>query len=577
MIRLIRRHALVLLVTAAAGLALPTSVLAEPDDSLPGFDEAQILQILCDRIDVDRRSVGIVIGVLSDRGSRVYGYGSVGDSTDRRPDGDTVFEIGSVTKVITAILLDELAMRGKVSLDDPLAKYLPDTVGVPNRAGREITLRDLATHTSGLPRVPTFDPPLSKDPLEDFMAADLYRFLSGYSLPRDIGSVREYSNLGYALLGDALSRSAGKDYGELVQSRIATPLGMRSTGTGLTPGMQARRAVGHDNELRPAQRQVLGVHASAGGLYSTANDLLLFLAANIGLTTSPLSLALRDAQECRYSLAGSDTKLSLAWGERTDMHGVRFFDHDGGTEGFSSFVAFDPETRRGVVVLSNSHFPVSDIAVHLLQPRYPLVRRHLAIGLDRSVLDRYVGVYDVPPDASRASGQSITRTITRYRDRLLMTRTGEATREIFPWTETDFFLDDTSAHLLFDGRTGNRADRIVYVQASGDTTVAHRTDQAPALPRTMVEVDPALFDRLVGAYQISPEVRFTISRDGERLWAEVTGQVPLEIFPLSDTRFFYTAVDAEIGFEIGAGGRASSLVVLEGEEKTRADRVESAR
>jgi CubicO group peptidase (beta-lactamase class C family) len=553
---------------------LATGCAAQPDDSLPGFNETEILQILRDRVDADRRSVGMVIAVVSEQGSRVYGYGSVGDSTGSRPDGDTVFEIGSVTKVFTAILLDDLAMRGKVGLDDPLAKYLPDSVRVPERDGRAITLRDLATHTSGLPRVPTFDPPLVKDPLEDFAVADLYRFLDGYALPREIGSVREYSNLGYALLGHALSRATGKEYGELVQARIAMPLGMRRTATSLTPEMASRGAFGHDEELRPVQSQRLGVHASAGGIYSTANDLLVFLAANLGLTESPFSLVLRDARECRYGVPGSDTKLSLAWGECTEMHGVRLFSHDGGTEGFSSFIAFDRDARRGVVVLSNSHFPVYDIAVHLLQPRYPLVRRRTAITLDRSVLDRYTGVYEITPVGPGVSSPSPTRTITRYRDRLFMTRTGQPTREIFPWSERDFFLDATSARLSFDGPAGSRPDRITYVQANGDTTVAARTDRVPGLPRSVVEVDPATFDRLVGVYEIGPGVRFTITRDGEKLLAQVTGQIALEIFPLSETRFFYTAVDAEIGFEMGPDGRVRRLICYEGKDETRAERVQ---
>src|ERR1017187_4938032 len=139
-----------------------------------------------------------------------------------------------------------MAGRGEVSLPDPIWKYLPADVKTPQRDGRQITLQDLASHTSGLPRLPGNMP--LKDPANPYAAYSagmLYQFLSSYKLPRDIGAQYEYSNLGGGLLGFLLSRRAGVDYEELVRTRICVPLQMTSTAIVLSPELKARLAPGH--------------------------------------------------------------------------------------------------------------------------------------------------------------------------------------------------------------------------------------------------------------------------------------------------------------------------------------------
>ena len=202
-----------------------------------------------------------------------------------RFNGDTIFEIGSATKVFTSLLLADMVQRGEVALNDPVAKFLPAGVSVPERNGRQITLVDLATHTSGLPRLPAnLNPKDPNNPYADYTPEQLYQFLSSYQLPRDIGAQYEYSNLGGGLLGFALARRAGMSYEALVKSRICDPLGMKDTGITLTPEMKARFAVGHDQGLARVENWDLPTLAGAGALRSTANDLLAFVSANIGLT-----------------------------------------------------------------------------------------------------------------------------------------------------------------------------------------------------------------------------------------------------------------------------------------------------
>src|SRR3984957_15745372 len=247
-----------------------------PEASMPS-DET-IRQILIDRIDVQHQSVGIVVGVI-DRGERrVITYGHLEKGDTRPLDGNTIFEIGSETKVFTSLLLADMVQRGEVALSDPVAKYLPPGTRVPERNGRSITLVDLATHTSGLPRLPSnMSPKDSANPYADYTVEQLYQFLSGYQLTRDIGSQYEYSNLGVGPLGPALTLRARMDYESMLRSRILDPLGMTSTRVTLTPEMKAHLALGHGPSMSVVSNWDLGpAFAGAGALRSSANDISLF-------------------------------------------------------------------------------------------------------------------------------------------------------------------------------------------------------------------------------------------------------------------------------------------------------------
>ncbi|HEY5800905.1 MAG TPA: serine hydrolase domain-containing protein, partial [Burkholderiaceae bacterium] len=265
----------------AAGLlilALASAGLARADDS-----PAAIQKILQERIDIGKKATGVVVGMVDAKGPRVTSYGAVA-AGGAPVDGDTVFEIGSVSKTFTATLLADMVQRGEVALDDPISKYLPASVKTPKRDGKEITLLDLATQTSGLPRMPSnFAPKDKQNPYADYTAEQMYAFLSSFELTRDIGSKYEYSNLGVGLLGHILALRAGTDYATLVQQRITGPLGMASTAIVLTPAMQTRLAAGHNRTLARVPGWDMNVLAGAGAIRSTVNDMLKYAAANLGL------------------------------------------------------------------------------------------------------------------------------------------------------------------------------------------------------------------------------------------------------------------------------------------------------
>ena len=361
----------------ASAVAVLSSRLGAADAVPP---DEEIRRILVERIDVAHQGVGIVVGVIEPSGSRVVGYGTFTKDDKRAVKGDTVFEIGSITKVFTSLLLADMVRRREVELTDRVARYIPYQMNVPERNGRAITLLDLATHTSGLPRMPSnFVPKNPANPYADYDSELLRQFLSGYGLSRDIGSQYEYSNIGAGILGYALSRRAGMDYDTFLRDRITGPrlLDMPDTRVVPTDSMTARLATGHNALRTPVASwefpPTTSIFVGAGGLRSTVNDLLKFLAAMIGLTKTPLSPAMAAMLANPRPTGRPNQTIGLAW--HIDARGDRqIVQHNGGTGGYRSFIGFDPKSQIGVVVLSNTNTQtgVDDIGMHLLDTSFPL-------------------------------------------------------------------------------------------------------------------------------------------------------------------------------------------------------------
>ena len=334
----------------------------------------EITTILCERVDQAKQSSCIVVGIVDKTGSKTVSYGHFSYTDNNPADGDTVFEIGSATKVFTGLLLADMVKRGEVRLNDPISRYLPKSVRVPVRNSQPITLLDLATHTSGLPRLPdNFAPTNMDNPYAEYTLEQLYAFISDYTLTRDIGSEYEYSNLGAGLLGHILALKSDTDYETVLLRRICLPLGMTHTRITLSSDMKARLAPGHNTEGQPVANWDISTFAGAGALRSTANNLLKFLAANLGLTKSDLWPAVQLAQKPRRNAGSQDTDVGLCW-HILKKFGTVLIWHNGGTGGYHSFIGINPQTKRGVVVLANSANSTDDIGFHLLEANYPLSR-----------------------------------------------------------------------------------------------------------------------------------------------------------------------------------------------------------
>jgi serine-type D-Ala-D-Ala carboxypeptidase/endopeptidase len=435
----------------------------------------EIREILAKRIDQQKQAVGIAVGVIEPTGRRVVAYGNLANGDSRTLDGDTIFEIGSVTKVFTSLLLADMVQRKEVALDDPAAKYLPENVKMPERNGKSITLHDLSTHTSGLPRLPgnmKFEDP--RNPYAGYSVDDLYQFLSGYELPRDPGSEFEYSNLGGGLLGHLLAYRAGTDYESLIGSRITRPLGMPDTGIALSSPMQQRMATGHTGMLAPTANWDLPTLAGAGALRSSANDILTLSEAFLGYKESPLAPAMKSMFEVRRPTGPTKGEIGLGW-IILSAHDREIAWHNGGTGGFRSFVGCDPKARIGVVVLSNASTPsgVDDIGLHLLNPKAPLAnpeppKQHTEIPIDPKLLGNYTGRYQVTPN--------LIFEITRDGDRLFAQGSAQVTSqaialpkfELFAEGEKSFFARVADNQISFETGPEGRATSLILRRAGRD-------------------------------------------------------------------------------------------------------------
>ncbi|MEU4704015.1 serine hydrolase domain-containing protein [Nonomuraea dietziae] len=302
-----------------------------------------------------------VVGVLAEGRTEIRGAGP------GAPDGDTVFEIGSVTKVFTALALARQVVAGTAALDEPVRDLLPAGTAMPAREGREVSLRHLAQHTSGLPRLPKGAiwqmirefPNGDRDPYARYDDATILAGLAGTRLRSLPGTRFRYSNLGAGLLGLALATRAGTDYATLLTEDVCKPLGMTRTNLG-EPVIQ-----GHTRRGRPTPPWNMAALAGAGGLRSTAADLLTFLQAQIECREEAIGLSRRTEHRVNPLQA-----VQLGWME-TRLHpkigGGRRIWHNGRTGGFASYVGFDPERRIGVVVLSGTARSVDSTAATLFR------------------------------------------------------------------------------------------------------------------------------------------------------------------------------------------------------------------
>jgi len=408
--------------------------------SLQAADIAEIRSIMANRVE-SGRAVGIVAGVIDQKGRQVIASGKVSLEGPQQPDGDTVYEIGSVTKVFTSLILADMIEKGEVKADDPVAKFLPATVKVPSRNGRQITLLDLSMQVSGLPRLPdNLKPADPANPYVDYDAAKLYDFLSRYTLTRDPGEKYEYSNLAVGLLGHALALKAGISYEELLRRRIFDPLGMRSTSMTLSEAQKNRLAPGYSASLQPVKNWDFAVLAGCGAVRSTVNDMLKFVAANLELTDTPLKSAMRRMRSARKETGMPDVDIGMAWHVFTKFD-TQIWWHNGGTYGYRSFVGYNPAKKEGVVVLCNTFVDNDDLGKHILESRYPVSSFHKEVQVDAAVLEPYAGEYELAPTFKIA--------VTREGARLFIQATGQPRVEIFAQSESEFFLKVVDARITF--------------------------------------------------------------------------------------------------------------------------------
>jgi CubicO group peptidase (beta-lactamase class C family) len=452
---------------AAFGILALASVAAQAA-RLPS--DAEIIQMLSVRVDLQKGATGIVVGIAQPHGDRIVAYGTRGLNDRTRVDGHTVYDVGSITKVFTALLLADMAERHAVRLDEPVQNLLPPgRVIMPSFNGTPITLADLATHTSGLPLRPGNLP--SKDPVNPYAGYtedQLYAFLSSFQLKRQPGTTYEYSNVGYGLLGLVLAAHERTQYADLVATRITAPLGMADTRIVPTQSMLAREAAPYDKELKPMPHEDEGVLEAAGSYRSTANDLLKSLDAALGFRKSPLKTAIDEMTKVRRPGGMQpSTFIGLAWNIYDDG-GREIVYKNGSVNGYRAFMGYDAKARLGVVALANAQTSEGAdlIGLHLLDPNIAVnmsvPREHHEIALPTGALDQFVGVYRFSP--------TDILTVTRNGDHLYCTEPGWGNIEMYAEGAGHFFLKVADAEVTFTDIVNGRAARAIWHQAGPDQT-----------------------------------------------------------------------------------------------------------
>lgn len=406
---------------------------------------------------------GLVVGLMSTNGSSYFGFGSTDLDKGQAVDENTLFEIGSITKVFTTTLLADMAERGELKLTNAIQDYLPDGIEAPTRSGRVITLTHLATHTSGLPTAPSnLVLEAGDNPFSGYTERQMFEFLDSYTLTRNPGATYEYSNYGMGLLGQLLARHAGSSYESLIVEWIANELGLADTRINLTGNQQSRLARGYSGvvPIPPFNMDVLG---AAGDLRSTAKDLLTFLAANRGWIATRLQPAMTEAQRYRYPTSTPGMSIALGWHLYTLNAGTAVW-HNGATIGHRAFIGFLREGSTLVVVLANSDYDVTDMGFHLLDTSVPLSPVQQPAAVSEWVLRHYVGRYIT------ANDEYFTVNLLRNHLTLQYSADMGRTFTLHATAANKFFLTFPEARGTFLTNGLGHATALVWTQSGSSST-----------------------------------------------------------------------------------------------------------
>jgi D-alanyl-D-alanine carboxypeptidase len=482
---------------------------------------------------------------------KAYGMANVELQVPMRP--EHVFRIASVTKQFTAAAIMMLVDEGKLAVSDPITKFWPD---YPTQ-GKTITVEHLLTHTSGIQgytEMAGFGTVMMKDMTVDQMIA----FFKNEPMNFAPGEQWRYNNSAYFLLGALIEKVSGQKYAEFIATRIFQPLGMAHSYYGDTAPIIPMRVSGYERQgetVRNAPYLSMTLPFSAGSLMSTVDDLAVWnVALDAGKVVKPQSLA-RMFTDYRLT-NGTPTSYGYGWGiGRYEGRAVQ--EHSGGINGFRSHVLRIPEEQVYVAVLSNLSAAEPDpIALARKSAGIAMGRPVVdppSVVLEPAVLDRYVGIY------THANGSP--RTVTREGAGLMMASGSGKPTALLAYGEDRFFRKGGFVRFRFEDYGGGKAERLV-VDDWGRLETATRAQ--PAAERKTAAVVPATLDQLVGEYELMPGFVLTVTREGDRLMTQATGQSKIEVFPESDLQFFLKVVDAQITFVKDASGAVTSLILHQG-------------
>lgn len=485
---------------------------------------------------------GEIVTAIQD-GDAPAEFASTGDSARNEvPVDERLFEIGSISKVFTGLLLAIAVESGAVSLDTSLQELLGDQITFQDKNVGAITLRQLATHTSGLPRLPAnLDVnALPEDPYARYDFEALLVALESQTLPAPPPFPEAYSNYGMGLLGALLSEVDGRSWEQMIREEIAQPLGLPDTAMALDEAKRKRMSTGHSGK-DPVGHWHFQALAGAGGLRSSARDLVTFGKALRDPETTPLTAPLQLLLEPATDEGGMGLGLF-----RTLIDGQLVYRHSGATGGFQSQLEIRPATREIEIILMNNTQPdlaAVTIAMRNEQPR----KQDSGRSLSHAELEPYTGVYTLSPHAKF--------TILRHKDQLQVRLTGQPFAPIYPHETPDrFFYKMVPAELQFE-RDSNKITAVVLHQ-NGQAQRATKTEAPPSAIRFPAAAE---LDAYTGRYQMLLGPAFIVERRGKTLFVKLAEQPFVPVFPTETDTFEYDVVDAKLTFTRDKTGEITHL------------------
>lgn len=549
---------LVLCLFVAAG---PAFAEAAPASSSPSALAARLDALVTAEVPADGPGVAVIV-VQDGQVLLRKGYGKADLERDVPVSPEMVFRIGSITKQFTAVAVLQLVRDGKVRLDDPLSRFVPD---FPGAAG--VTVEQLLTHTSGIKSY-TSVPGFLAHVREDLTPSQIVDRVRAEPADFPPGTKWLYNNSGYVFLGMIIEKASGLSYADYLQQKLFTPLGLTHTLVGDENRIVPRRALGYekgpDGTLRHAGYLSMTQPYAAGAIESSVDDLARWnaeLLAGKVLDDKLLQLAWSDHR----TSDGQPTSYGFGWQVSTE-DGLRFIEHGGGIQGFVSFGTLVPEKKLFVAVLHNALG--TDIDPRWIAPRLALE----ALGRPWNVtpvvllpaeLQRFTGVYDF---------DGVKRTVFYEDGKLYAQREGGDRFALVPVGKTELAYERSFSRFSFHLGAGGAVEAATFVSRGNANRRGPRIADAPA-PRRELAVAPAILDRYVGIYELTPGFQFTVTRDGSQLYFQATGQGKAELFAESETKFFFKVVDAEVVFTVGPDGPATALKLFQGGTEQVAKRV----
>lgn len=513
--------------------------------------------------------VGIFVGHISPDGDvKRITAGKLKVDGKQAITAESIFEIGSISKVFTTLILAQVMQEHNISLDDKAEQYLPEGMTLPQYKGRGIVIRDLVTHTSGLPSLPdNMFPEDSSNPYADYTLGELKKYLSDATLNRAPGSQFEYSNMGLALVGHIVETVTGNEYEQLVIDRITGPLKMDDTIIKITAADSSRLARGHAQGKTVANWD-LSVFEGAGALRSTGNDMMIFLNAQMGLLKTDLYPSMKKTQQPLFDidqgLNQQTDKIGMGWFYSTDKDTIIW--HSGGTGGYRAFIGINKETGSGAVVLSNTTLDISDLYFHLLDDSYKLRDRKESISLASEELERFVGEYK--------SDMGFSFYVTNENGKLILRLPGQGKTPVKPIAKNVFVNRQVGAEFSFDTTDSGKVSQLTLRQG-GQEIPAKKVSNEVAQPekREAISLDESVLKRYTGTYQLMPNFSIKVTLEAGQLHAQATGQQKFPVYPESQTTFFYKVVEAQLEFIETEDGNFDKLKLYQGGRVLEGSRV----